>query len=109
MSTQLVKYILFSITSLVFSLPVMAVDINTLMLVNTCVGCHGPNGSSLGPATPSIAGMSKFAFIQAMQEAKNNERPTTIMGRIARGYTDQEIEMMADFFSKQQLVSYPQH
>jgi sulfide dehydrogenase cytochrome subunit len=108
MLTQILRYILFSITWLIFSLPVMAVDINTLMLVNTCVGCHGPNGSSLGPATPSIAGMSKFAFIQAMQEAKRNERPTTIMGRLARGYTDEDIETMADFFSKQKLVVYPQ-
>jgi sulfide dehydrogenase cytochrome subunit len=108
MLSQLLRYILFSITWLVFSLPVMAVDINTLMLVNTCVGCHGPNGSSLGPATPSIAGMSKRAFIQAMQEGKRNERPTTIMGRIARGYTDKEIEIMADFFSKQKLVVYTQ-
>jgi len=106
MSTQLVKYILFSIISLIFSIPVMAID--TLMLVNTCVNCHGPNGSSLGPATPSIAGMSKFAFTQAMQKAKNNERPTTIMGRIAPAYTDAEIEIMADFFSKQKLVIFPQ-
>ncbi len=108
MLSQILRYILFSIIGLIFSLPVMAVDINTLMLVNTCVGCHGPNGSSLGPATPSIAGMSKFAFIQAMQEAKRNERPTTIMGRLARGYTDEDIETMADFFSEQKLVVYPQ-
>lgn len=94
MSTQLVKYILFSIIWLIFSLPVMAVDINTLMLVNNCVGCHGP-------AAHSIARMPKIAFIQTMQDIKSNKRPTTIMGRIARGYTDQEIEMMADFFSKQ--------
>lgn len=104
MSIKLLKYILLS--WLTFSLPVMAID--TLMLVNTCVGCHGPNGSSFGPATPSIAGMSKFAFIQAMQDIKANKRPTSIMGRIARGYTDKEIEIMADFFSKQKLVSYPQ-
>ena len=23
----------------------------------TCLGCHGPAGSSVGPATPTIAGM----------------------------------------------------
>lgn len=103
MSIKLLKYILLS--WLIFSVPVMAID--TLMLVNTCVGCHGPNGSSLGPATPSIAEMPKSAFIQAMQDIKANKRSTTIMGRIARGYTDKEIEMMADFFSKQKLVFYP--
>ena len=28
------------------------------MLGNTCAGCHGTNGSSMGPATPSIAGIT---------------------------------------------------
>lgn len=97
------KYILFSIILLIFNGPVLATDVNTLMLVNNCFGCHGPNGSSLGPATPSIAGIPKPSFIQIMQQIKTNQRPTTIMGRIARGYTDKEIEMMADFFSKQRI------
>jgi len=108
MRSRIVRYVFLAVTGLIFSLPVGATDVNTAMLVNTCVGCHGPNGSSVGPATPSIAGMSKYAFIKAMQEGKSNQRPTTIMGRIARGYTDEQIEIMADFFSQQEFVRYPQ-
>jgi cytochrome c553 len=28
------------------------------MLANTCAGCHGTNGISTGPATPTISGMA---------------------------------------------------
>ena len=29
------------------------------MLANTCAGCHGTDGSSVGPASPTIAGISQ--------------------------------------------------
>ena len=74
------------------------------MLSNTCFGCHGPNGNSVGPASPTIAGMSKAYFIEAMQEYKSGERPATIMGRIAKGYSEEEFELMAGYFSKQKFI-----
>ena len=38
------------------------------MLASTCEGCHGTDGISQGPATPSIAGMSEDYLIEAMEE-----------------------------------------
>jgi sulfide dehydrogenase cytochrome subunit len=78
------------------------------MLANTCAGCHGTNGSSVGPASPSIAGISKKYFIETMQAFKNEQRPATIMTRIAKGYSDEEIHLMADYFSKQKMLRYVQ-
>jgi len=78
------------------------------MLANTCVGCHGPKGVSQGPATPSIASFSKDYIIDAMNEYAKNERASTIMGRIARGYSEKEIELLASYFPKQKLVSAKQ-
>jgi len=78
------------------------------MLSNTCAGCHGTNGSSVGPASPSIAGISNDYFIETMQAYKKGERPATIMTRIAKGYSDEEIKLMAGFFSKQKFVRYEQ-
>lgn len=75
------------------------------MLANTCAGCHGPNGNSQGPATPSISGMSKDYFIESMAAYAMGDRPSTIMMRIAKGYSDEDIELMADYFSKQKYVS----
>lgn len=87
---------------LVLGAPAHAVDQGT-MLANTCVGCHGPAGASLGPATPSIAGMSSETFVEAMK-AYQDARPATIMGRIAKGYTEDEIKAMGEYFAKQKFV-----
>jgi len=78
------------------------------MLANTCAGCHGTNGSSVGPASPTIAGISYDYFIETMEAYKKGERPSTIMTRIAKGYTEKEIKLMAKFFSKQPFVRQAQ-
>jgi sulfide dehydrogenase cytochrome subunit len=38
-----------------------------------------------------------------MKKFKSGERPSSIMGRLAKGYSDAEITAMAEFFSKQKL------
>ncbi len=71
------------------------------MLANTCAGCHGTYGNSGGPATPTIAGLEEDYFIDVMNQFKSGDRWSSIMGRIAKGYTDDEIAAMAGYFSKQ--------
>lgn len=71
------------------------------MLSNACGSCHGTRGASAGPAMPNLAGQSKDFFVAAMKKFKTGERPSTVMGRLAKGYSDAEIEAMADFFAKQ--------
>lgn len=78
------------------------------MLANTCVGCHGPNGVSHGPATPTIAGMGEEYFVESMIAYREGERPSTIMTRIAKGYSDQDLTDMAKYFSKQKYISAEQ-
>lgn len=73
------------------------------MLSNACAGCHGTNGGSAGPTMPSLASQSKESIEAAMKKFKSGERPSSIMGRLAKGYSDSEIAAMADFFSKQKL------
>lgn len=73
------------------------------MLSNACAGCHGTHGASAGPSMPSIAGQSKEAIVDAMKKFKSGERPSTIMGRLAKGYTDADFDAMGDFFAKQKL------
>ena len=52
---------------------------------------------------PTLASQSKEAIEAAMKKFKSGERPSTIMGRLAKGYSDAEITAMAEFFSKQKL------
>ncbi len=77
-------------------------------LAFTCAGCHGTDGSSVGPSSPSIAQMDPEVFIDAMQAYKADQRNSTIMNRIAKGYSDEQIKGMAWFFAKQTLRNQPQ-
>jgi sulfide dehydrogenase cytochrome subunit len=86
----------------------MAAGPSASMLANTCAGCHGTDGSSNGPATPSIAGINGEYFIESMQAYKEGKRPATIMGRIAKGYSDEEIKLMAGYFAEQKLTRVDQ-
>ena len=74
------------------------------MLADTCAGCHGTDGASAGPATPSIAGMSATYIVESMKAFRSGERPGTIMGRLAKGYSDEEFELMAQMFAKQPVA-----
>ncbi|UCB56026.1 MAG: cytochrome c4 [Thiotrichales bacterium] len=75
------------------------------MLANTCAGCHGTNGVSTGPAAPTIAGKSAEYIKEVMEYYKDGSRHSTIMGRIAKGYSDEEVALMADYYAKQKFVS----
>ena len=77
-------------------------------MANTCAGCHGTNGQSVGPASPNLAGMSAAYFTESMMgfkalpkdaEHADDARPATIMNRIAKGYTEEQIEQMAAHFA----------
>lgn len=75
------------------------------MLANTCAGCHGPNGLSNGPKTPSIAGLPEYKMIEAMNAFKSGERVSTVMQRIAKGYSEYDIKKLASYFAKQKVTS----
>lgn len=73
------------------------------MISFACAGCHGTNGGSAGLTMPSLASQSKAAIVDAMQKFKSGERPSTVMGRLAKGYTDADFDAMGSFFSKQKF------
>ena len=74
------------------------------MLAVTCAGCHGPDGASGGPATPTIAGFNPEYFVEVMEGFASGEVPSTIMGRIAKGYTKEEFKKLADYYAKLPFV-----
>lgn len=71
------------------------------MLSNACAGCHGTHGESAGPSMPALAGQSKIAIVESMKGFKSDVRPATVMGRLAKGFSDADFEAMGEFFSKQ--------
>lgn len=68
------------------------------MLSNSCSACHGTDGKSPG-AIPSIYGKSARFINQALSEFRSGARASTVMGRHAKGYSDKEIKLIADYFA----------
>ncbi|MCK9352649.1 MAG: c-type cytochrome [Gallionella sp.] len=87
--------------ALVMSAVAHAAPPSAEMLSNACGGCHGTNGASAGPSMPSLAGQNKDFFIDAMKKFKSGERPGTVMSRLAKGYSDEQVVAMAEFFAQQ--------
>ena len=69
------------------------------MLANSCASCHGTLGKSPG-AIPAINGKSAKFIAQSLRDFKNGSRESTVMGRHASGYNEDEIQLIAEFFSK---------
>ena len=91
----------FVLSAVVYANEVLAVEITRgVMLSNSCAACHGTDGKSPG-AIPSINGKSSRFISQALHEFREGERTATVMGRHATGYTDAEIQLIAEFFSRQ--------
>ncbi len=67
------------------------------MLSYTCAGCHGTDGISPG-SIPSIGCKSADTIEKALKEYRSGKRFSTVMGRHVKGYTDQEIQLIAGYF-----------
>lgn len=63
----------------------------------SCAGCHGTDGKS-SSVIPSIYGKSQEYIETALIDFKNGSRQSTVMGRHAKGYTDEEIHLIAEYF-----------
>ncbi len=70
------------------------------VLASNCASCHGTLGNAQG-AMPSLAGQQKTYIVEQMRAFRDGKRPATIMHQLAKGYTDPQIELIADFFSRQ--------
>ena len=71
-----------------------------MVLALSCASCHGTNGASPG-SIPRIQGRSAEYIEKAMLQFKAGERPATVMNRIAKGYTDEEIELLFAYLGNQ--------
>ena len=127
---RILSTLLAIVVGVSFVSPAAADGASADMLSDTCYGCHGPDGISAGPATPTISGMSELYIIAAMLAYKydNDEdkideiieadvdfedveffaRTSTVMNRIAQGYTEEEIKITAKHFADLPFASADQ-
>lgn len=68
--------------------------------VANCFNCHGTDGKG-NSAIPPLAGRDKGVLEEALKAYKAGTKTATIMHQLAKGYSDQEIAVLADYFAKQ--------
>lgn len=50
---------------------------------------------------PPIRGREPAEIVAAMEAFRSGQRPSTVMGRIAKGFSDDEIRAIADWLAGQ--------
>ncbi|HSK42016.1 MAG TPA: c-type cytochrome [Arenibaculum sp.] len=96
------RYLPALLAAMAFTTPAWAGDAQPTgrALAQTCYVCHGPQGHSPGPI-PALHGQSAEQIASALTEYKAGTRPATIMSRIAQGYSDESIKLVADYLASQ--------
>lgn len=65
-----------------------------------CAGCHGPQGVSEDPSTPSLAGQDPQYLVAAIKGYRNARKYEPMM-RVVAGLTDADIDNIAAFYTTQ--------
>jgi len=73
------------------------------VLASNCANCHGVDGRSAG-GMPTLSGYQRDAMITTMQAFRSGQRSATIMHQLAKGYTDEQITLLAEHFSRQKAL-----
>jgi cytochrome subunit of sulfide dehydrogenase len=66
-----------------------------------CSGCH-PVGSGVETSVPRLAGRKAEEIVAQMRAFRSGQRGATVMDRIAKGYSDAEVETIAEWYEAQQ-------
>ena len=65
-----------------------------------CSGCHPASKAVETPFT-RLTGRSAADIVTAMEEFRTGKRPGTVMDRIAKGFTDDEVKAIAAWYAQQ--------
>lgn len=67
---------------------------------SSCSGCH-PTSNRVDTPVPLLRGHNQEEIVAAMQAFRSGEQSSTVMGRIAKGFSDDEIQAIAAWFAAQ--------
>jgi cytochrome c553 len=71
-------------------------------LAATCAHCHGTDGRAVaGEPLIRLAGLPKDHLYTQLLAFRTGSRPATIMHQITKGYSQEQLEQVATYFSQQ--------
>ncbi|MDP2419164.1 MAG: cytochrome c class I [Hydrogenophaga sp.] len=74
-------------------------------MAHSCAACHGTHGQLGDESFMPLAGMPVAQFVRTMRDFRDNKRPATLMGHVARGFTDADLQGMGAFFAAQKPLA----
>ena len=72
---------------------------NAALIAANCAVCHGQAGAGAGDIV-KINEQSARQIAENMRAFRDGKKPSTIMGRITKGYTDPQIDAVANHLGK---------
>lgn len=76
-------------------------------LAGACTKCHGEDGNSRTPGTPSLAGQQPHYLVAAIQEYHQGERKTAPMKSMLTGSDKLQLEKLGLYFASQTPAQRP--
>lgn len=70
-------------------------------MAHSCAACHGTNGQLGDESFAPLAGMPAAQFVKTMTDFREGRRPATLMGHVAKGFSDEDLKGMGEFFAAQ--------
>lgn len=67
-----------------------------------CAACHSADGNSTNPQFPKLAGQHADYMVQTMKAYKSGDRKNAIMAGITAALSEQDMQDLAAYFSRQQ-------
>lgn len=64
-----------------------------------CAACHGPNGISINPLWPSLAGQQPVYLAKQIRAFRDGERVEPTMQPFVVNLTDQDVEDIAAYYA----------
>lgn len=70
------------------------------LLASQCSQCHGTDGKALS-GIPALAGKSANSILKQLQNMRSTATPKSIMDLQARGYSEEQLRLIAEYFAAQ--------
>lgn len=79
--------------------PAAEADFQTAVWAVSCMACHGTDGRAEGVGRP-LNGRSGAELADLLLAYKSGQRSGTVMHQHAKGYSDDELKRIAQYFSQ---------
>ena len=88
------------IATLALAVVALPPEVRAQAMPAAAVACSGCHGTSSRNAIPVLKGHNSETIISVLQAFRSGTAESTVMGRIAKGLSDEEITAIADWYAR---------